>query len=85
MKFLTILTLAIPAVMAVAVPDPNPVAYPGKHDLVKRTTCTRKLRLRPDKHGVCVDTSIPTPQCTGGELYKADCGKLGGTWYCCII
>lgn len=80
MKVLAILGLAIPAIMAVAIPEAEPEAH-----LQRRTTCTRKLELWPDKHGVCVDTALPSPQCTGGELYKADCGKVGKTWYCCIL
>lgn len=83
MKIFAIFTLAIPAITAAALPEANPL--PAENRLVKRTTCTRKLKYWPDKHGVCVDTSIKSPQCTGGELYKADCGKLGATWYCCII
>ena len=83
MKFLAILALTVPAATTIAVPDPVAVASPD--NLQKRTTCVRKLRFWPGKKGVCVDMSLSSPQCTGGEVYKADCGELGSTWYCCIV
>lgn len=82
MKFLALLLLAVSASYAVALPAAE--AEPD-NTLVARKTCTRRLKYRPDKHGVCVDLAVQFPACTGGQLYKADCGSLGATWYCCIL
>jgi hypothetical protein len=78
MKFITIVLLVIPAIYAAAVPEP--AAEPDSN-LVRRQTCTRKLKHWPDKKGVCVDTTKRNA-CIGGELYKANCGP--DPWFCCI-
>jgi hypothetical protein len=86
MKFLLPLLFTATLVFANPnpMPNPNPFAEPVSeaHNLIKRKVCTRKLACG-DRKGVCVDTSKASA-CVGGDLYKADCGSEGASYYCCL-
>lgn len=81
MKFTSILFLTFVAtVTATPTPDANPDATPDT--LVKRVSCKRVLRFRPDQYGICVDDNLPDA-CRNGALYSGLCPG-GNNIRCCI-
>lgn len=81
--FLLLITLSTSTAIPNPFADPiTPANLDSSHHLVARKVCTRKL-VCGNRKGACVDTSKANA-CVGGQIYKADCGSEGASWYCCI-
>lgn len=79
---LSLLSILAAITFATATSIPGAEPLPAPIQQAPQRTCTRKLRFRPDQHGVCIDTRYTS--CNGGTLYPDICASGATSFLCCI-